>query len=329
MMRIRLAFLLGLALACSSFAASAQVYKMTLSGASPSGLWTVLGVGVDAAVKASYPGSTITYQTSGGGLANIALLDRGQVELGIAHDAELRIAKQGEKPFAKPITSLRAIALLYDWAPMQMIITKAFADKYGIRTFDDIAVKKPPLRVAFNKRGNITEHVAVKMFEAIGVRLDDIKKWGGDVVYAASDEQGDLIKDKRIDMLTNGVFVRTSFILQAGDAVDLVLLPVSEPVIEKVSQELGVKRFVVKAGTYAWQPQDVPTVTLGALLVASEKMDDKTAYDIAKALGQHIDKLQGVHSTFKTISPEFLASQRIIPYHDGAQKYYREAGLLK
>ena len=115
--------LMAAALALASAAAWAQgPYRMTLSGASPSGLWTILGVGIDGAVKASFPGSTITYQTSGGGFANIALLDQGKVELGLAHDAELRVAQQGGKPFTKPVTSLRAIALMYDWAPMQMVM---------------------------------------------------------------------------------------------------------------------------------------------------------------------------------------------------------------
>lgn len=319
----------GLAFVLLSFGAAADPYRMTLSGASPSGLWTMIGVGIDGAIKDSFPGSNVTYQTSGGGLANIALIDQGKVELGIAHDAELQIATLGAKPFAKSVTSLRAIALLYNWAPMQMVITKAFAEKYGIHSFDDLAAKKPPLRVALNKRGNVTEHVAIEMFKAIGVTVDDIKKWGGDVIYAASDEQGDLMKDKRIDMFANGVFVRTSFIVQAGDAVELVLLPVSERVINTVSQELKIAPFIVKAGSYPWQPVDVPTVALGAVLMVNSKMEDKVAHDLAEALHKHIDKLQGAHSSLKAITPEFLASQKVIPYHKGAEAYYREAGLLK
>src|SRR3990167_5042074 len=76
-MRIKIlrATVLGLTLSLFCLGASAQTYKMTLSGASPSGLWTVLGVGIDGAVKTSYPGSSVTYQTSGAGLANIALVD--------------------------------------------------------------------------------------------------------------------------------------------------------------------------------------------------------------------------------------------------------------
>lgn len=329
-MRIIRTLIIGACVALAATSSWAEnVHKMTLSGASPSGLWTLLGVGIDGAVKASFPGSSITYQTSGGGLANVALLDQGKVELGLAHDAELKIALEGGKPYNRPIQSLRAIAMLYDWAPMQMIMTKAFAEKYGIRTFEDIAAKKPPLRVAFNKRGNITEHVAAKMLNAIGVDVKDIEKWGGRVVYAGSDEQGDLMKDKRIDMLTNGVFVRTSFIVQAADAVEVVLLPVSDAVAKKVSEELGVRPYVIKGGSYAWQPQDVQTVSLGAVLVSNEKLDEKAAYDLAQALHKNIGKLQGIHGTFKGMTPEFLVSQNVIPFHEGAARYYREAGLIK
>lgn len=323
------AIVLGVALSLSCFGVLARSYDMTLSGASPSGLWTLLGVGLDAAMKAEYPGSTITYQTSGGGLANIALVDQNKAELGLAHDAELRIAIEGGKPFHKPVTGLRAIAMLYDWAPMQMLMSKSFADAYGIRSFEDIAVKKPPLRIAFNKRGNITEYVAVRMLEAIGVRLADIERWGGAVIYAASDEQGDLMKDKRIDMFANGVFVRTNFILQAGNSVPLVLLPVSEPVVKRVSAELGVRPFVVKGGSYEWQPSDVPTVSLGAVLIVSERMDEQTAYDLARALHRQIDKLRSVHGSFRQMPAELLTGQHVIPYHKGAEKYFREAGLIQ
>jgi|GEM_PF-5536965 len=70
-------------LLASAATASAQTYNLTLCGASPGGLWSLLGAGIDAAVKKSFPGSTITYQTSGGGLANVGLLDKGTCDLAI------------------------------------------------------------------------------------------------------------------------------------------------------------------------------------------------------------------------------------------------------
>ena len=74
-------FALALAMGLAATAAQAQTYNLTLTGASPGGLWSRIGGGVDAAIAAAYPGSTITYQTSSGGLANIPMVAGGKVPL--------------------------------------------------------------------------------------------------------------------------------------------------------------------------------------------------------------------------------------------------------
>ena len=78
--------------------AKAQKYNLTLSGASPGGLWSRIGGGIDAAIAKAYPGSTVTYQTSSGGLANVPLVSRGKVPMGLATDGELNAAVKGAKP---------------------------------------------------------------------------------------------------------------------------------------------------------------------------------------------------------------------------------------
>ena len=102
--------------------AQAESYEMTVAGASPGGLWSLLGAGLDSSVRAAYPDSKITYQTSGGGIANIGQLDRNQTDLAIVHDAELLLAKKGESPFREPIDSIRVLSYLYTWAPMQALV---------------------------------------------------------------------------------------------------------------------------------------------------------------------------------------------------------------
>ena len=309
--------------------AQAEIYNFTLAGASPGGLWTSLGVGVDGAIKAAYSGSNITYQTSGGGIANIALLEQQKVQMGLAHDAELKIAVDGTAPFSKPVKDVRMLANMYDWAPMCVIMTKAFADKYGIKTFDDIAVKKPPVRVLLNKRGNIANNVGEQMLKAIDVSLDDIKKWGGQVTLAASSEQTDLMKDRRADLIINSLFVRHGSLLELEQAVDVVHLPLSAKVIGLVTKEAGIKPFIIPAGSYKLQPDPVPTVTLSAGVVVNAAMDEKTAYNLTKALVEQIGKIKEVHKSMQALTPQLMASQTVIPFHPGAVRYYKEAGLLK
>lgn len=323
----KLLFAAALGLVVGSGAAAAKTYDVTVAGASPGGLWSLLGAGIDASIKAGYPGSTATYQTSGGGLANVALVDKGAVELGIVHDAELELAKNGGAPFKQPIKSLRAISYLYTWAPMQILVNKDFAEKHGIETFADLAAKKVPARVVLNKRGNIASSIGITMLETIGASPAAIESWGGQVIYAASGEQSNLMRDRRIDVIVNSLFVRHRSIMQAAQAVDLKLLPLSQSLIDGVGPKTGTSPYVIKGGTYDFAPKDTPTLTLGAALVVKDGMSDEDAYNLTKALFSNYEKLAGVHKAMNQLTPEIMASQSVVPYHDGALRYLKEAGL--
>ncbi|BBI63514.1 hypothetical protein HSBAA_48200 [Vreelandella sulfidaeris] len=216
--------------------ASAQEYKLTVAGASPGGLWSLLGAGLDSAVKAEYPGSTVTYQTSGAVLPmwqSCSAVMLAWVWLRTPCCSWLAMGQ----PFREPVNDdIRVLAYLYTWAPMQAVMRKEFAEKHGISSFEDIAEVKPPITIAINKRGNIASNVAETMLEAIGAGPDELKSWGGDIIYAASSEQSGLLQDRRIDMLLNSLFVGQSSIMQAASSVDVKLLPLSEDTIQEVSR---------------------------------------------------------------------------------------------
>jgi TRAP-type uncharacterized transport system substrate-binding protein len=258
---VRIAAAWVLAFAASN-GAHAQPYNLTLSGASPGGLWSLLGAGVHASVAQQFPGSAVTYQTSGGGLANVMLVSAGRADLGMIHNVELRYALDGRAPCRQQITNLREIAYLYDWAPVQWVVSTSFAERYGIETADDLIAARAPVRVGVNTRGNMVQELNRALFEAYGVTYEDIESWGGQVV------------------------------------------------------------------TYDWLDHDVLTVSPGAGLVASEAMSEQTAYDIAKAVVENLGRIQRVHSAMAELTAEQMASQDTIPYHPGALRYYREAGLV-
>ncbi len=318
--------------ACVALSTAAQAqgktYQLTLAGASPGGLWSALGLGLDKAMKAAYPGSTVTYQTSGGGIANVQLLEKKAVPLGIVHNMELRMAQDGDPPFKSKVSDLRVIAYLYNWAPVQLLVNKDFAEKYGLQSFEDIAVKKPPIRVATNRRGNVVNELVDRMFKAINVTGKDIEKWGGSVVPAASQEQDDLMRNRRIDASFNSLFVRQRSILEMSNSVNVVMLPVGDATIDKVAKLSGVDRYVIPAKSYDFQPDAVPTVSLGALLVANKSMSDEDAYNIAKGIVERVDEIRNVHPAMKALSAKFLTQQKAGEFHPGAAKLYKEKGLL-
>ncbi|MDP2622130.1 MAG: TAXI family TRAP transporter solute-binding subunit [Hyphomicrobiales bacterium] len=323
-----IATLLAFVLAAAA-PAYAQTYNLTLSGASPGGLWSLLGAGVDGAVRAAYPGSVVTYQTSGGGIANIVIVDRGEAQMGLAHAQELKMALDGVEPFKAPVKSMRAIAYLYTWAPMHLIVTKDFADKYGLKSLADIKAKKAPARIAINKRGNIAGDVSVAMLEAAGITEQDLESWGGKIVYAASGEQSDLLLNRRIDMVDNSLFVGHSSVRKIDESLDVVMLSVPKDIADAVNAKMSTEPFTIPADSYKNQKEPVETITLSAGLVVNENMSDDDAYTLSKALYENIDKIQAVHGSMKALNKELMASMTVVPYHPGAVRYLKEAGLLK
>ncbi len=307
---------------------AAQPYNYNLAGASAGGLWTTVGTGFDKAIRAAYPGSSITYQTSGGGFANVGLVSTGKADLAIVHDAELRLAVNGEEPFRAPSRNLRAIAVMYNFAPAQFVLTKAFSERYGVTTLEEIAQKKPPLRVVFNRRGNIVYDMTKVAFEASGITLDDIKKWGGEVILAASQEGSDLMRDRRADMSTNGVFIGNSAIVETGKAVPSIMVPLSANAIRTVNERLGTQAFTIKAGSYDWVTRDLPTVTLSALIVVDEKFNEAAAYGLTKGLLGQLNEYRSIHKAMEAVTPAMLTSSNVVPYHPGALRAFREAKLL-
>ncbi|MGI9424303.1 MAG: TAXI family TRAP transporter solute-binding subunit [Hyphomicrobiaceae bacterium] len=314
------------AMAVLSAPAQAQ-YNVTLCGASPGGLWSLLGAGIDAALKAAKPGSTVTYQTSGGGFANVGQLEKKKCELAIVHDAEAKAAVTGQAPFKASANHLRTIAVLYTWAPLQMIVRKDFAEKHGIKSIEDLAAKKVPVRILLNRRGNVASGVGASMLTAAGASPKSIKDWGGNVTYAASKEQGELMRDRRADALLNSLFVNHRSIRQLASAVDLSLIPISAKTADTVTKEWSIGTFTVPAGVYKWAPEATPTVTLSAQLFVHKDADAKMVSDLATALVDQIEKVRGVHKAMKPLSAKLIASASTVPYHPAAESVYKAKGL--
>lgn len=321
------ALVFSIAIAFGVQGASAQTYNLTLCGASPGGLWTLLGAGIDAAVKKSFPGSTVTYQTSGGGLANVGLLNDRKCDIALIHNAEAKAAIAGMPPFKAPVDTLATVAELYTWAPMQIIASKEYVEKNDLHALRDIGVKKLPARIVLNKRGNIASAIGESMMVAAGFSAKDVESWGGSVTYAASNEQGDMMRDRRADLMINSLFVNHSSIRELASAVDLSLLPIVDATADKVSKEWDIDTYIIKAGEYDWSKSDVKTVTIAAQLFTRKDADPKMVGDLTKALVDNVDELRSVHKAMSPLDVKLMASAKTVPYHPAAAAVFKAAGF--
>lgn len=335
-MKIRLttlAAVAGAVILAGTVPAHAETYNLTLTGASPGGLWSRIGGGVDAAIAKAYPGSTVTYQTSSGGLANIPLVAGGKVPMGLATDGDLAFAKAGMEPFRSKIDNVRVLFRAYtSQARFQMthlLLNKDFADEHGVTSFADIVNKKLPVRVAINRRGNSDSDVSRVVMEMMGASVDDIESWGGQVVYAASKEIVSLMLDRRIDLANFGIAYNHPRVREIAKGITPVLLDIPADVAASTAEKFGGEVCTVKAGEYEWSTTGMTSVCIGAVIIASPEMNEQTAYDVTKAMVEQIGefKTKSHRLIEKTASPQSLATGSIYPHHPGAARYYREAGL--
>lgn len=314
--------------------ASAQTYNLTIAGYSPGGLVSTVGAGLDRALNAAYPGSTITYQTSSGGLANAMLLDQKKVPLALIANTELDVVLKGKPPFKQALKDLRT--LFHPYSPSSrfqathFLANKDWADKHGIKTLADVAAKKPPMRIAVNRPGNVDGDVSLGVMTAYGITQDEVKKSGGQVVRAASQEMTSLMLDRRLDVASFGISINHPRIREMANGLELVMLPITDEVAKKVAADLGAQPCPIKADEYKFLAVDTPSICVGMSVLVRADMDAQTAYNITKGITENLDKFQAAHRLLaQAVSLQSFTEKGLAPFHPGAEKYYREKGLLK
>ncbi|WP_172332694.1 TAXI family TRAP transporter solute-binding subunit [Mangrovicoccus sp. HB161399] len=308
---------------CAALAsASAQAENITLCGASPGGLWSLIGVGLDAAVRAEDPDSTVTYQTSSGGFANIAQLKSGGCDLGIVHVGEALIAKKGAAPFQAPVEGIGAVALMYDKAPMHFLVDKGFADEYGLASIADLKDSGAPLDLVSNRRGILPAILLEESLAKVGVSYGQIEKDGGSVQFEGSGGAQDLMTDGRADMWVNATFIGTSAVEAIAQAHPMTLLSVPAEVVEAMGAEYGSQPVTIKAGDYPWLDHDVQTFGARAGIVAPMDADPAMLELVLKAIKDHSGKIAEVHAAMGGFTPEFAASLDVMEYVPEAAAIY-------
>jgi TRAP transporter TAXI family solute receptor len=98
-------------------------------------------------------------------------------------------------------------------------------------------------------------------------------------------------------------------------------------VVEKIGAPY--RAVTIPAGTYEGQDKDVQTAAVGNMLITTSEVSDELAYQMTKALFENLDRLVAAHAAAKGIKLEDALKGMPVPLHPGAERYYREKGILK
>ena len=306
------------ATAAVSFAVAAHAadFINVLTGGT-SGVYYPMGVAISQIYGKAIPEAKSTVQSTKASAENLNLLQAGRGEIAFTLGDALGDAWKGdaEAGFKAPLNKLRTIAGIY---PNYLQIV-ANADS-GIKSLADLKGK----RVAVGAPKSGTELNARAIFKGAGMSYADFAK----TEYLPFGESVELIKNRQLDATLISAGLGVAAVRDLATAVKLVIVPIPADVVKKIG-EAAYQPATVPANTYNGQTTDVPTVAIKNFLVSHEGVSTDMAYKMTKALFDNLADLHAAHAAAKVITKEGAPLNPPAPLHPGAEKYYKEAGLLK
>jgi uncharacterized protein len=258
-----------------------------------------------------------TAETAGASVANAQLLGRKDIESAFVAADILDAAFTGKGQFdGKPLKNLRALGALY---PEQVqLVTLANAN---VQSFKDLKGKS----VSSGSPGSGQWQLLGDLLEAHGMTRKDI---GEDL--SSFTQSVDKIKDGNLtaSLITAGA--PTSSISDLANARDIRIVPLAGPEIEQLRKKQPYYATVqLPANTYKGQTAPVNTLAVMAVWATHDGLSDQLAYEVTKALYENTETLGQVHPKGKEIALKTALQSISIPLHPGAERYYREKGLVK
>lgn len=306
--------------------------NVTIAGYSAGGQVSLYGEGVAAMVRHQYPGSNAIYEP-GNPAGSLEKLRRGDRALALESLVEVKLALEGAPPFKQPFPQDKLTAVVNaipGGSALLIYARKDFLESHGIRSFGDLVNKRAPVRLSINQPGNLWARAQIdKLFEAYGAKTTDVENWGGTLVPQVTTTSHDLMRDGRLDMIITGGGVPSAAVAELGHSIALEFVPISADAAKQVAEAFGNQVKSIPAGTYTFLKQDLDNVVFADMgIVAGPAATDEQTYMVAKAMHQQLKRYQGLHPGLKGVTPEVLPRFGDLKLHPGAEKYYREAGLV-
>ncbi|MCK5914309.1 MAG: TAXI family TRAP transporter solute-binding subunit [Desulfuromusa sp.] len=264
-------------------------------------------------------GIRCSVESTGGSVYNLNTIRAGELDMGVAQSDWQYHAYHGTSKFKAqgPNKNLRAVFSIHP-EPFTVV---ARADS-GIKNFMDLKGK----RVNIGNPGSGQRGTMEIAMQAVGMTMKDFKL----ASELKSSEQSKALCDNKIDAMVFTVGHPSGSIKEASTSCDSVLVTVDGPAIDKLVADNDYYRSAtIPGGMYRGTDADTKTFGVGATFVSSTDVPEDVIYNVVKAVFENFDDFKKLHPAFNHLVPaEMIKDGLSAPLHDGAAKYYKEAGMM-
>lgn len=317
---LNLAAVATLAIAATGAAHAQQKTDVIFSAGPTGGSWTPMAAAASQVVNKRYPELNVQVEP-GAALVNMEKIRNDKADIGWSMTTVMSDAQKGEGQFAGKQTDKGLFVANFYPNVWQLVVPA----NSGIKSVKDL--KGQP--VALPSRGNTSLAAGWEyLLKVNGMTLDDL----GAKSYGPVSSNAEAVKNRQAMAAGWFTVVPASFVLDLGSAMPVRVLGVTDEEMAALRKlNPGFVPYTVKAGVYKEQgvTEAVQTFQSPTVLIASSKAPADVIYKITKAIVEGRDEFGNVTSVMKGVTGEDMAEHFGMPMHPGAEKYYREAGLLK
>jgi TRAP transporter TAXI family solute receptor len=266
-------------------------------------------------------GIRCSVQATGASVFNVNAIRTGDLTMGIVQSDVQYYAYNGveQEQFVKagPDKNLRTLFALQSEA-----FTLVARDDANVQAFSDLAGK----RMNIGDPGSGNRSTTELLMKEYG--------WTPDIFKLATDlkptEMASALCDNKIDAYVYVVAHPNGSTKEAATTCSSHLVPLTGPEVEKFVEKYPFyPKTTIPGGMYRGTDADVQTFGPRAILMTSANLPEETAYAVTKAVFSNLDEFKRLHPALELLTAQNMIEDSFVPFHPGAVKYFKEAGLMK
>ena len=314
---------------------AAMLFGMTLGGATTANAQdTFITIGTGGVTGVYYPtggaicrlvnknrkthGIRCSVESTGGSVYNLNTIRAGELDMGVAQSDWQYHAYNGTNKFKDSGANKKLRAVFSVHPEPFTVVARAGS---GVKDFMDLKGK----RVNIGNPGSGQRGTMEVLMSAVGWTKADFSL----ASELKSAEQSKALCDNKIDAMVFTVGHPSGSIKEATTTCDTVLVSVTGSAVDKLVKDNDYYRTAtIPGGMYRGNPNDTKTFGVGATFVSSTNTPDDTVYEVVKAVFENFDSFRKLHPAFRNLKKEEMVKDGLsAPIHNGAKRYYKEAGL--
>lgn len=304
--------------ACSSSANEkddAYLQYLNIGTAGTGGAYYPIGITVSEILSNELDLNT-SAQVTGGALDNIPLTNSGEVDLAITQGPMALASVNGEEPFAEKNENISTLFNELSRGIFHLVVLNSSS----IDSIADLKGKK----VVLGPSGGGSLNMVSDILSVYGLSLKDIES-----TYVSYSEGVTMLSDRNVDAVLIQSAAPTSAITElAATTKEFKVLSIEKDEMEVLLSEFSYLSEIELPKEMYGTEENIKTVYLTNMMIVRNDLSEDFVYKLTEAIFENISKVQESHPSASNLSLENQANEAPIPLHPGAERYFKEKGII-